>query len=273
MIAVIKLKKAAIASKNTTHGIDSMNTKDFTTINGHSLALEESLGYLKKAGKLQPFLLEIAQQYLLQKEIENIPEPTNAEIDQVSMEVRLQQQLIDADKFQQWLTVNKTTYDEFRSQIIYRLKLEKLKIKIAAPKLQTTFEEQKPQLDRAVLSRIVVNTPELAQTLKNKLEDGADFTQLAKQYSVVDDAVIGGVMGPVPYGTMPPIIRENVIDGQPGKIIGPVQIEQRYCLLKVEKILPATLDDALKKQLETQIFEQWLAEKLKSTNIELNVDL
>jgi parvulin-like peptidyl-prolyl isomerase len=250
-----------------------MEPSKMMKVNEVSLSIKNCLGYLKKAGKLQPFLLEISQQYLLQQEIENLPEPTNAEIDQVSMEVRLQQQLTDAEKFQQWLRVNKTTYDDFRSQIIYRLKLEKLKTEIAAPKLQTTFEEQKPQLDRAVLSRIVVDTPDLAQTLKNKLEDGADFTQLAKQYSVVDDAVIGGVMGPVTYGTMPPIIRENVSDAQPGKIIGPVQIEQRYCLLKVEKILPATLDDSLKKQLETQIFEQWLAEKLKSTNIELNVDL
>lgn len=250
-----------------------MNPTLFTTINGHCLTLDQSLGYLKKAGKIQPFLLEIAQQYLLQQEIENLPEPTNAEIEQISMEVRLQQQLIKPETFQQWLTTNKITYDEFRNQIIYRLKLEKLKNQIADPKLQTTFEEQKPLLDRAVLSRIVVDTPDLAQNLKTHLEDGADFNQLAKQHSVVDDAVVGGVMGPVSYGQMPPVIRENIGDAQAGQIVGPLQIDSRYCLLKVEKILPATLDEPLKKQLENKIFEQWLTEKLQSTNIELNVDL
>lgn len=250
-----------------------MNTDSFVTINDKVLSLTESLYHLKQVGRLQNLILEIAQQHLLNQEIVNFSDPTSAEIEQVAMEVRLQQQLVNAEKFQQWLTANNTTYDDFRNQIIYRLKLDKLKKTIAAPKLQETFEQQKQKLDRAVLSRIVVDTPDFAQTLKTQLDEGTDFNQLAKQHSVVDDAVVGGVMGPVSYGQMPPLIRENIGDAQMGEIVGPVEIENRYCLLKVEKILPATLDENLKKRLENQIFEQWLAEKLQSAKIELNIDL
>lgn len=224
-------------------------------------------------GRLQPLILEIAQQHILKRETSSLLEPSSVDIDQVSMEVRLQQKLVNPDQFQQWLTANNTTYDDFRNQIIYRLKIDQLKKQIAAPQLQEHFEQQKQQLDRAVLSRIVVDDPELAQNLKNDVESGADFTQLAKQNSVVDDAIVGGVMGPVSYGQMPPIIREAIGNTEVGQIVGPVEIDQRYCLLKVEKILPATLDDALRKQLENKIFEQWLAEKVKNAKIELNVDL
>jgi hypothetical protein len=39
------------------------------TINNHPLSLSESLTYLRVAGKLQPFLMEIVQQYILKQEI------------------------------------------------------------------------------------------------------------------------------------------------------------------------------------------------------------
>ncbi|NER00751.1 MAG: peptidylprolyl isomerase [Cyanothece sp. SIO2G6] len=255
--------------------MDSLQTRDqhILKVNDDLIGIIQSLRYLRISGKLSVFLSEIIQNHILHQELEHFVEPTGIEIEQVSMEARLQQQLVNPDQFQQWLIANNITYDDFRNQIIYRLKADKLKKQIAAPKLQETFEQQKQQLDRAVLSRIVVDSPELAQSLKIEAEAGADFTQLAKQHSVVDDAVVGGVMGPVSYGQMPPIIREAIGNAQTGQIVGPVEIDQRYCLLKVEKILPATLDESLTKQLENKIFEQWLAEKVQSAKIELNVDL
>ena len=240
------------------------------SINDLDLSLDEILSYLQKSGRLQPFLLEITKEYILQQELEKITEPSNTEIEQVSMEVRLQKQLVNHEKFQQWLAANHTTYDEFRKQIIYRLKLNKLKNQIAAPKLQTTFEERKPQLDRVVLSRIVVDDSDFAQNLKTQIADGAEFNQIAKQYSVVDDAVVGGVMGAVSYGEMPSLIREAIGDSEVGQIVGPVEIDNRYCLLKVKQFIPANLNAELTKKLENEIFQTWLAEKVQQADIQIS---
>ncbi|AFZ26698.1 hypothetical protein Cylst_4628 [Cylindrospermum stagnale PCC 7417] len=38
------------------------------TVNNHPLTLAESLAYLRVAGKPQPFLMEIVQQYVLKQE-------------------------------------------------------------------------------------------------------------------------------------------------------------------------------------------------------------
>jgi len=216
-----------------------MDLNNFLTIDGVTLSLEQSLGYLRTAGKLSTVVLEIAQQYLLENEIKA-------------------------------LLTNGITYADFKQQVSFRIKQENLKEKVTELKVQKYFVQNKENLDRVVLSRIVVQHPEIAEDLKAQLEQGADFAHLAKQYSTVDDAVVGGVMGPVIRAQMPEMVRKATENAQVGQIIGPLQIEGRYCLLKVEQLLPASLEGALKRDLENLLFEEWLKEKLQNMNVKLN---
>ena len=251
-----------------------MTSMPFLLINDQTLSLEQSLHYLRTAGKLQTVLVEITQQYLLQQEIQmmGISKPSSELIEQFILEFRLQQQLTSLGSFQLWLATNGITYVDFKQQVSFRLQREDLKEKVTDSRVSEAFEQQKENLNRFVLSRIVVDQPEFAQELKQRLEQGEDFTQLAKQHSVVDDAVVGGVMSPVIRGQMPDVIRkatENVVIGQ---IVGPFKIDDRYCLLKVEQFLPASLEGSLKSNLENHLFEEWLKEKLQSTDIQLKLD-
>jgi len=250
-----------------------MDINNFLTIDGVTLSLEQSLGYLRTAGKLSTVVLEIAQHYLLENEIKalEISEPEADIVEQFILEFRLQQQLTSPESFQKWLLTNGINYAEFKQQVTFRIKQENLKEKVTELKVQKYFVQNKENLDRVVLSRIVVQHPEIAQDLKAQLVDrGADFVQLAKQYSTVDDAVVGGVMGPVIRAQMPEMVRKATENAQVGQIIGPLQIEGRYCLLKVEQLLPASLEGALKRDLENLLFEEWLKEKLQNMNVKLN---
>ena len=250
-----------------------MDINNFLTIDGVTLSLEQSLGYLRTAGKLSTVVLEIAQHYLLENEIKalEISEPEADIVEQFILEFRLQQQLTSPESFQKWLLTNGINYAEFKQQVTFRIKQENLKEKVTELKVQKYFVQNKENLARVVLSRIVVQHPEIAQDLKAQLVDrGADFVQLAKQYSTVDDAVVGGVMGPVIRAQMPEMVRKATENAQVGQIIGPLQIEGRYCLLKVEQLLPASLEGALKRDLENLLFEEWLKEKLQNMNVKLN---
>jgi parvulin-like peptidyl-prolyl isomerase len=250
-----------------------MESNTFLTINNQPLSLEQSISHLRTAGKLHTVLIEIAQQYLLEEEVQAwaIPEAEPETVEQFILEFRLQQQLTTPEIFQTWLSTNGISYADLKHQIAFRIKQENLKEKVTAPKVQEYFAKNKEALDRVVLSRIVVDHPEVAQDLKEQVElQGADFTQLAKKHSMVDDAVVGGVMGPIIRSQMPEIIRKATENAQPGQIIGPIKIEGRYCLLKVEQLLPASLEGSLKRDLETHLFEEWLKEKLQSINVQLN---
>jgi len=239
-------------------------------ISDRAISFTESLGYLRKAGKLQPFLMEIVRQYILEQEAQAIPAIDIDTVEQLIIDFRIQKQLANPEKFQQWLVANSLNFADFRSQFAFRLQVDRLKASIVEPKLQEYFAQRQFFLERVVLSRIVVDSADLAKDLRQQLEqEGADFTQLAKKYSAVDDAVVGGVMGAVSRGQMPELMQSATANAVPGQIIGPMQIDDRFCLLKVEQLLPAKLEGQLQQELENQIFEEWLREKVQAAKVQL----
>ena len=144
---------------------------------------------------------------------------------------------------------------------------------VTEEKLQEYFIERKIFLDRVVLSRIIVDNRELAEELQAQIEEGASFEQLAKEYSLADDKMVNGMMGPVSRGTMPDILRASVDVASPGELVGPIKLEERYGLFRVEQFLSASLEDTqLKQALQNELFEKWLAEKIQKLTVKLQVN-
>lgn len=252
-----------------------MDAKAFLTVDEQSITLRECLKYLQTAGKLQGFLGDILRQYLLEQEIANREDLdiNPAVIEQAVIDFRLQQQLTDPKVFQEWLNRNGSDYSTFHNQIDSNFKVEKLKSVIADAKLQEYFIERKVFLDRVVLSRIIVENQELADELKSQIQEGTSFEELAQEHSVADDRISNGMMGPVSRGTMPDLIRAAIDSAEPGDLVGPIEVEQRWALFRVEQVIPATLDNQqLRQTLQTELFERWLAEKIQKMTVKLQVE-
>jgi len=252
-----------------------MDAKAFLTVDEQPITLKECLRYLQTSGKLQGFLGDILRQYVLEQELANREdlEINPAVVEQSVIDFRIQQQLTDPGVFQEWLNRNGSDYSTFHNQITSNFKSEKLKSVITEPKLQEYFIERKVFLDRVVLSRIIVEDQELADELKIQIQEGTSFEQLAQEHSVADDRVSNGMMGPVSRGTMPDHIRAAIDSSNPGDLVGPTAIENRWALFRVEQVLPATLDNAqLKQVLQNELFERWLAEKIQKMAVKLQVE-
>lgn len=255
--------------------MQDIDSKPFLIVDEQPIYLNEALKYLQVSGKLQPFILEILRQNILEKELQTQEDLdiSPAVIEQAVIDFRLEQQLTDPQKFQEWLSSNGLDYATFHKQVASSFKLEKLKAQITEPKLQEYFIERKIFLDRVVLSRIIVNDKELAEELKSQILEGSRFEQLAQEYSVADDRILNGMMGAVSRGQMSDALRALIDLASPGEIIGPIEIEQWYCLFRVERFLPASLEGQLKQELQNQIFEQWLGDKMQKLTIKLQVSL
>ncbi|KAM3115958.1 peptidylprolyl isomerase [Phormidesmis sp. 146-33] len=252
-----------------------MDAKAFLTVDEQPISLRECLKYLQTSGKLQGFLGDILRQYVLEQELANREdlEINPAVVEQAVIDFRIQQQLTDPGVFQEWLNRNGSDYSTFHNQITSNFKSEKLKSVITEPKLQEYFIERKVFLDRVVLSRIIVENQELADELKIQIQEGISFEQLAQEHSIADDRVSNGMMGPVSRGTMPDNIRAAIDSSNPGDLVGPIAIENRWALFRVEQVLPATLDNAqLKQVLQNELFERWLAEKIQKMAVKLQVE-
>ncbi len=247
----------------------------FLIADDQPISLGEALRYLESSGRLNSVIWEILSQYIIEQELQTIEEFDIAAdlIDQVVMDFRLENQLIDYQSFKEWLANEGIDYATFRKQITSNLKLETLKNQVTEPNLQEYFIERKIFLDKVVLSRLVVENQALAEELKSQiLEDGGKFEQLVQEYSIEDDRIFNGMMGAVSRGTMPDALRAAINLANSGELIGPLEIDELWYLVRVEKILEASLEDQLKQELKDELFEQWLEEKIQNINVKLQVD-
>ncbi|NJR48227.1 MAG: peptidylprolyl isomerase [Leptolyngbyaceae cyanobacterium CSU_1_3] len=252
-----------------------MDAKPFLTVDEQPLTLRECLKYLQTSGKLQGFLGDILRQYVLDQELNTREdlEVNSAVIEQAVIDFRIQQQLTDPGVFQEWLNRNGSDYATFHSQITSNFKSEKLKSVITETKLPEYFIERKVFLDRVVLSRIIVDNKELADELKIQIQEGTSFEQLAQEHSIADDRISNGMMGPVSRGTMPDTVRAAIDSSNAGDLVGPIELENRWALFRIEQILPATLDNSqLKQALQNELFERWLSEKIQKMSVKLQVE-
>jgi hypothetical protein len=244
----------------------------FLTADEQPISLEQALKYLDSAGKLEPVLWEIMRSYVIEQELQTLEEfDISSELDQVVLDFRLENDLTNYTSFQEWLVNQGLDYPTFRSQIASKLKLEKLKAQVTEPNLQEYFIERKIFLDRVVLSRLVVEEQALAEELKSQIiEDGAKFEQLVQEYSITDDRIFNGMMGAMSKGTLPTELRAAIDLANPGELI-PLEIEGLWYLVRVEKLLPASLDEQLKEELVQELFEQSLEDKIQNINVQLQV--
>jgi parvulin-like peptidyl-prolyl isomerase len=242
------------------------------TINHQPIAFKQVLQLLRSTGKLPLFLQELVSRYVIEQELQ---QRTDLEVDvsvlhQAIATFRQQNDLENPQQFQNWLIDQGWDETIFHKQVEFNFKLDTFKVQLAAPKLLETFIDHKFLLDQIVLSRIVVKTQDLAAELKIQIvEDAASFEQLAQDYSQTDDAVTNGMMGVLSRADVQNQFGIDAYQLQLGQVVGPIAHEQFWCLLRVEKILPAELDDSVDHYLQEQIFQQWLAKKVQALTIDL----
>jgi parvulin-like peptidyl-prolyl isomerase len=254
-----------------------MESNALLVIDDQSLSLRQCLRYLQAAGKLQGFIGDILRQYVLETEVASREglDISTAAVEQAVVDFRLQNQLTDPKAFQDWLARNGTSYEMFHGQITNSFKLEKLKAQIVESRLQEHFIERKLFFDRVVLSRIVVPSQELAEELHTQISEGASFESLAREYSTADERVANGMMGPVSRGTMPDFLRSAIDPANVGDLVGPIEFEKEkyWAIFRVEQLMPANIDDPqLRQAIQTEIFDRWLAEKIQSMTVKLQVN-
>jgi peptidyl-prolyl cis-trans isomerase C len=90
---------------------------------------------------------------------------------------------------------------------------------------------------KAIARHILVSTQDQANTLKDQIEQGADFEQLAKQHSQCPSGQQGGSLGEFSQGQMVPEFEQVVFDEQTpiGSVSEPVKTDFGFHLIKVEQ--------------------------------------
>jgi glycosyltransferase involved in cell wall biosynthesis len=163
-----------------------------------------------------------------------------------------------------WLQQQGITETQFLHLATRNLRIEKFKQATWASQLESYFYEQKQQLDQVVYSLIRIRDAAAAQELYFRLlEDEQPFAELAAQYSQGSEARTGGLIGPVAMSTPHPNLARILAASQPGQLSPPTRVGEWWIIVRLEKYMPARLDESMQQRLLNELFTSWLKEQLQ----------
>jgi parvulin-like peptidyl-prolyl isomerase len=176
----------------------------------------------------------------------------------------LEQIGIDSDeKLQAFLKHQCTTLADLERRAERSLKLAKSKVATWSARVNSAFLERKQNLDRVIYSLICTKDFPIAQELYFRIKEGEQsFDELAREYSQGPEAQTGGLIGPVEIGSVHPNLGKMLIASDIGQIQTPTVIGDWIVLVRLEKLLPVTLDESMKQRLIDESFAKWLEESV-----------
>ncbi|MDZ8139681.1 MAG: peptidylprolyl isomerase [Nostoc sp. DedQUE04] len=158
--------------------------------------------------------------------------------------------------------------EQLEAVAMRELRIEKFKQATWGTKLESYFLQCKSQLDKVIYSLIRTSDAEVAQELYFRIKAGEQtFADCASLYSQGQEAQTGGMLGPVPINQPHPAIAQKLTISQPGQLWPPMKLDEWFVIVRLEKLIPAQLDDAMRSTLLNHLFETWLAEEISKAQL------
>ncbi|MBM0045790.1 peptidylprolyl isomerase [Anaerococcus sp. mt242] len=133
------------------------------------------------------------------------------------------------------------------------------------------YEENKDEFKKADADHILVDDEKTAKEVKEKLDNGGDFAELAKEYSKdTGNADKGGALGEFKKGDMVPQFSDKVFSMKEGEISEPVQTQFGWHIIKLNKINESLTDEdrqVIRKSLEDKKYEEYKNELFENADI------
>jgi parvulin-like peptidyl-prolyl isomerase len=228
-------------------------------IGERTITTNEIVPLLKQYGILPQLIKEI----VLDSAIANIT-LSQEEINQALKQFYQENQLNSDADLEAWLETRSLEREQLDNLISRKLKIEQFKKETWGDKVESYFIQRKPKLDKVVYSLIRVNDVGIAQELYFRIQEGEQsFGELAREHSQGPEAQTGGVLGPVELGVPHPALAKMLASVQPGQLLPPTKLGDWMVILRLEKLLPAQLDEAMRGRLLNELFENWLQTQLK----------
>ncbi|HEY9629234.1 MAG TPA: peptidylprolyl isomerase [Coleofasciculaceae cyanobacterium] len=227
-------------------------------IAGRSITAEEMLPLMAGYQMLPQFVQEI----LIDQAIANV-ECTPEEGASAAQQFYTQNQITNEEELKSWLGRYGMVQPQLEALATRELRVEKFKQATWGSKLESYFLSRKNQLDRVIYSLIRTQDVGIAQELYFRiLESEQSFAELARTYSQGPEAQTDGLIGPVELSVPHPVLAQLLSLSQPGQINPPTRVGEWLVLVRLEKFIPAQMDDAMRRRLLNECFNTWLQEQL-----------
>jgi peptidyl-prolyl cis-trans isomerase C len=253
--------------------------QEFAKLSGMGELSPDSPQYQAMVQQIMPQIVEfeIAKAYAREHGITVSESDVNQQIetikDQVYQQAKSQGMNVGREQaFDQALQQAGLTEDQLRAQLRDQLPVQKVQEQVAGntqasqEEVQKYYEQNKAAQfttpEQRCVRHILFNKDqkEKAEEVKKQLQNGADFAQLAKQYSQdPGSAQQGGSLGCLGKGDTVPSFDQAIFNAKEGEIVGPIETQFGYHILQVTDIKQQSTQPL--SQVEGQIREQLASDK------------
>jgi peptidyl-prolyl cis-trans isomerase C len=238
---------------------------------------------------------EIAKAYAEEHGITVSESEVNQEIetikDQIAEQAQAQGMNVGREEaFTQALQQAGLTEEELRVQLRDQLPVQKVQERVAGDaeasqeEVERFYEENKELQfttpEQRCARHILFNKDQRAQAeeVKGRLQNGADFAELAREFSQdPGSAENGGDLGCLGQGETVPNFEEALFNAEEGEIVGPVETEFGYHVVEVTDIrqqstqplseVEGQIREQLSADIQAQEFSSWIQEQKEQRNV------
>lgn len=213
---------------------------------------------------------DMLPQLLREQIIDRAIEPITCSADETTEAVQRffeQQGIYQDSAYAIWLKRYSMAPTQLEFAATRPLRIEKFKTQMWQHHINSYFLQRKDRLDRIIYSCVRVKDGSLANELYYRLREGEQvFSELARDYSEGPEALTGGVIGPTELGCLPQPLAQILRASQARQLRGPIPFATCFLILRVEKMIPAQLDESMRNQLIGELFEAWLQQQTNMPN-------
>lgn len=168
-----------------------------------------------------------------------------------------------------WLKQRHMNHKGLVAHLDRALRIEKFKYTTWGHRLESYFLQRKAHLDQVIFSMVSTQDWDVAQELYFRLQEKEQtFAELASQYSQAAESQTQGIVGPIAVGNLHPVLQRLANISQVGQLWAPTPIGQYFAIVRLEKRIPAQLDNAMRQTLLQELFANWLQEQLDAVQSE-----
>lgn len=197
------------------------------------------------------------------------------ELQQAADQIRLISKLKTADETWEWLKKNCLSLDDFEEMVYTNVLSGKLAQHLFGDKIEPWFVEHQLDYAGAVIYEVVLDDEDLAVELFYALQEGEmSFFEIAQQY--IQDTELrrrGGYRGIVRRKEMKPEISAAVFGAKAPQVLKPIVGAKGVYLIWVEEVIQPQLDDKLRYQIISDLFQGWVKHQIEEAEAVTNLDL
>lgn len=190
----------------------------------------------------------------------------NEELQQAADTIRLLQKLHDAQETFAWLEKHHLSVDDLEEVAYMTVISQKLTTHLFADKVEPYFYENQLDYAGVVMYEVVLDDEDLAMELFYSIqEEEMSFYDVAHKY--IEDKELrrkGGYRGILSRKDLKSEISGAVFAATPPEVLKPIVTSKGVHLILVEEIIQAELNNKLGYQIGSELFGEWVKNKVES---------